>query len=104
MLRHDEYGFFLVNFVQLTPLSAQSLAFPMHIEQVFFAKDARLPRNWKVVLQQKPKGQRSKFSRETNLELTLFDLGNNVDHSSLRVKILEKSSWDHLSKSCRWVV
>jgi len=59
MLRHDEYGFTLVKFAQLTPLSTQSIAFPMDIEQVFFAKDARLPRNWKVVLQQKPKGQRS---------------------------------------------
>jgi hypothetical protein len=60
-----------VNFELLIPFSVQSFAFPMHIEQVFFAKDARSPKNWKVVLCQESKGQRSKFVRETNHELTL---------------------------------
>jgi hypothetical protein len=34
-VKWDEYGFTLVNFDWLIPLSAQSFAFPMHVEQVF---------------------------------------------------------------------
>jgi hypothetical protein len=37
----DKYGFALVNFERLIPLLAQSFAFPMYIEQVFFSKDTR---------------------------------------------------------------
>jgi hypothetical protein len=47
-VRCDEYGFALVNFERLIPLSTQSFAFPMHVEQVFFAEDVRSPRNWKA--------------------------------------------------------
>jgi hypothetical protein len=50
MVSHDEYGFTLVNFEQLIPLSVQSFAFPMHIEQGFLVEGASSPRNWKVVL------------------------------------------------------
>jgi hypothetical protein len=49
-VRRDEYGFTLVNFERLIPLSAQLFAFPMHVEQVFFAKYVRSGKNWKVVL------------------------------------------------------
>jgi hypothetical protein len=46
IMKYDDYGFTIVNFEQLIPLSTQSFAFPMHIEQrFFFAKDARSPRN-----------------------------------------------------------
>jgi hypothetical protein len=55
-IKHDEYGFTLVNFEQLIPLLAQSFAFPMHIKQVFFVEDARSPRNWKVVLRMELRG------------------------------------------------
>jgi hypothetical protein len=60
-MKRDEYGFTLVNFGWLMPLSIQSFAFPMHIEQVSFAKDGRSPRNWKVVLWQKPKAEGQNF-------------------------------------------
>jgi len=36
-LMWDEYGFTLVNFEHLIPPLVQSFAFPMHVEQVFFA-------------------------------------------------------------------
>jgi hypothetical protein len=65
-LRWDEYGFTLVNFEHLIPPMAQSFAFPMHVEQVFFALDIRSTRNWKVVLCQEPKGCRSKFTKKPN--------------------------------------
>jgi hypothetical protein len=59
----------------------------MHVEQVFFAKDVQALRNWKVVLCQEPRGQRSEFTREGNPELALFDMGNNADHVGLRVDV-----------------
>ena len=38
-MKRDEYGFSLVNFDRLVPLSAEFFAFPLHVEQVFFADD-----------------------------------------------------------------
>jgi hypothetical protein len=38
MVKCYEYGFILVNFEHLIPLLAQSFAFPMHVQQVFFCK------------------------------------------------------------------
>ncbi len=35
-MKRDKYGFTLVNFDRLFPLSIKSFAFPMHIQQVFF--------------------------------------------------------------------
>jgi hypothetical protein len=55
-MKQDEYGFTLVNFECLILFFSQSFAFPMHVEQVFFAKDVRSHINWKVVLHRKPKG------------------------------------------------
>ncbi len=49
-IKLDEYVFTLVNFDHLIPLFVQSFAFPMHVNQVFFAKDVKLGGNWKVVV------------------------------------------------------
>ncbi len=35
MVKRDEYGFTLVNFERLLPLSTELFAFPMHVNQVF---------------------------------------------------------------------
>jgi len=85
MVKHNEYGFTLVNFEHLIPLSTQLFAFPMHVQQVFFVDDTKDPRGWKVVLCKEPRGQRSQFTQEGNLELTLFDLGNNYNHVGMRM-------------------
>jgi hypothetical protein len=50
IVRWDEYGFILVNFEFLIPLFAQTFVFFMHVEQVFFVKDVKSLRTWKVVL------------------------------------------------------
>jgi hypothetical protein len=36
-IKRDEYGFTLENFNSLISISAQSFAFPIHVEQVFFS-------------------------------------------------------------------
>ena len=38
-MKRDEYGSSLVNFDRLVPLSAESFAFSLHVEQVLFADD-----------------------------------------------------------------
>jgi hypothetical protein len=40
-MKKDEYVFTLVNFTYLIPISNQSFAFPLHVKQVFFAKDPK---------------------------------------------------------------
>ena len=56
-MKRDEYGFSLVNFDRLVSLSAESFAFLLHVEQVFFADDLN-NHGWKVVLQKEPRGAR----------------------------------------------
>jgi hypothetical protein len=75
-----------MNFEHLIPLSTQSFAFPMHVQQISFANDIRGQRGWKVVLRKEFRGQRSQFTQEGNLEVTLFDFENNFDHVGLRVR------------------
>ncbi len=41
IVKCDEYGFIVVNFKCRIPLLAESFAFPMDIEQVFFSSDVR---------------------------------------------------------------
>jgi hypothetical protein len=36
IIKRDEYGITLMNFNSLIPISNQSFAFPIHVEQVFF--------------------------------------------------------------------
>ena len=38
-MKRDDYGFSLVHFNRLVPLSTESFAFPFHVEQDFFADD-----------------------------------------------------------------
>jgi hypothetical protein len=97
-IRQDEYGFTLVNFEHLIPLLTQSFTFLMHDEQGFFVEDVKSPRIWKVVLCQGLKRHGSEFTRELNLELALFNVGNNVDHIGVRVNVKEANAplvtWD----------
>ncbi len=87
IVKQNEYGFTLVNIEWLIPFFVELFAFPMHVSQVFLAEDARSTRSWKVILGQKLRGQRSKYTRETNPKISMFDLGSNVDHARLRVTI-----------------
>jgi hypothetical protein len=55
-MKRDEYVFTLVNFTSLIPISDQSFAFPLHVKQVFFAKDPKESGS-KVVLHKDPHGR-----------------------------------------------
>ena len=62
IMKRDDYGFSLVNFDRLVSLSAESFAFPLHIEHIFFADDLN-NHGWKVVLQ-KSQGEQESFLQE----------------------------------------
>jgi len=55
-IKKDQWGLTLANFNSLLPLGAESFAFPMHIEQVFFA-DAKDEPRWKIVLRKEVQGR-----------------------------------------------
>lgn len=82
-MKRDPYGFTLVNFDRLIPFSAQSFAFPLHIEQVFFADDINNP-GWKVVLRKEVRGVRVESSKDAMPEIQCLSLGNDTEHAGLQ--------------------
>jgi len=48
-MKWDEYGFILIYFVSLIPISNQSFAFPLHVDKLFFFSDPK-ERGWKIIL------------------------------------------------------
>jgi hypothetical protein len=55
-IKKYEYGFTLVDFTSLIPISNQFFAFTIHVEQIFFPKDPK-ERSWKVILRKDPRGR-----------------------------------------------
>ncbi len=55
-MKKDKYDFTFVNFASLIPISNQFFAFPLHVKQVFFAKDPKESGS-KVVLHKDPHGR-----------------------------------------------
>ncbi len=68
-----------------SPFQPNHLHFQCTFSKCFFSNDTNGHKGWKVALHRELKGQRSHFTKKGNLELTLLDLGNNFDHSGLRV-------------------
>lgn len=82
-MKRDEYGFTTVNFQRLIPHSAQSFAFPLHIEQVFFAHDVA-KRGWEVVLRKEPRAVRVFSKQQRTDEVQCTALGKNSDFPGLQ--------------------
>jgi hypothetical protein len=81
-MKRDDYGFTIVNFERLIPHSAQSFAFPLHIQQVFFAPDLT-KRGWEVVLRREPRGVRSFSKHQLAEEVQCMSLGRTCDFAGL---------------------
>jgi hypothetical protein len=64
-MKQNEYNFILLNFNSLIPISNQSVVFPLHVNQVFFASDLK-ERRRKVVLWRE-------FWRRQIIEYVQFD-------------------------------
>jgi hypothetical protein len=87
-MKRDDYGFTTVNFERLIPYSAQSFAFPLHIEQVFFAPDV-VKRGWEVVLRREPRGVRSFSNHQLTDEVQCISLGRACDFPGLEATNLD---------------
>jgi hypothetical protein len=96
IVKRDEYGFTLMSIERLIPLSIE-------LYQVFFAEDIRSIGSWKVIICQELKGQRPKYTRETNPKISMFDLGSNVDHAGLKVTIPPKQIVTPLKMQMKWM-
>ena len=81
-IKQDNYGFSLVNFDRLVPLSAESFAFPLYVEQILFADDLN-KHIWKVVLRKKPRGARVVSSKDSIMNIECLSLGNFEEHCGL---------------------
>jgi hypothetical protein len=87
-MKRDDYGFTTVNFERLIPYSAQSFAFPLHIEQVFFAPDVA-KRGWEVVLRSEPRGVRLFSNHQLTDEVQCISLGRACDFPGLEATDLD---------------
>lgn len=81
-MKRDEYGFTSVNFEKLILYSAQSFAFPLHIEQLFFVPDMA-DCGWQVVLRKEPRGVRLFFQHQATLEVECISMGKTTDFHGL---------------------
>ena len=92
-MRKDEWGFSLANFSQPLPFGPKSFAFPMHVEQVFFA-DARENPGWKVVLRKEVRSRRVHGNVGAIEDRGMFAMGEDVEHEGLRAPeiILEENA------------
>ncbi len=85
IVKRDEYGFTFINFSFFIPISNQSFAFPLHIEQVFFSSCDSRERGWKIVLQKDPHGRRIVENIQTNpIEFDMFRVGNVDEYLGLQ--------------------
>jgi len=81
-MKRDDYGFTLVNFERLIPYSAQSFAFPLHVDQVFFVDNVN-NRGWKVVLRKEPRSTRIASRKDDREEIQCLSIGKDADHRGL---------------------
>jgi hypothetical protein len=52
-MKQDEYGFTLINYERMISYLADSFAFSLHVQQVFFVEEVD-SHGWKVVLREEP--------------------------------------------------
>jgi hypothetical protein len=82
-MKCDEYGFTLFRFDRLIPYSADSFAFPLHVQQVFYVDDED-NNGWKIVLRRQPRGARVESSDGGRNDLQSVQLGRVEEHVGLR--------------------
>ena len=83
-MKKDRWGFNLANFLQPLPFGPESFAFPMHVEQIFFA-DAREDPGWKVILRREVRSRRVHGNVGAFEDRGIFYVGEDVEQEGLRV-------------------
>lgn len=82
-VKRDKWGFTLANFNSFLPFGSQSFAFPMHIDQGFFA-DAKEEPGWKVIFQKEVRGRRVYGGVGASEQGPLFTVEQDAEHEGLR--------------------
>jgi hypothetical protein len=88
-MKRDDHGFTLIKFDRIILYSADSFAFPLHVQQVFFVDDVENP-EWKVVLRKEARGARMASTSERRPETLSLVLGRDEDYRGLRSNILNE--------------
>ena len=101
-MKCDEYGFTLFKFDRLIPYSADSFAFPLHVQQVFFVDDVAND-GWKVVLRREPRGCRVMSGVDGGPDLQALQIGRDADHHGLGDTSIDfdRSSQDPMLAGCK---
>ncbi len=87
-IEQDKYGFTVANFNNMDGrVHANSFAFPLHCQQVFFYDDPRR-RGWKIVCRTDVRGRRRPLHLSQPAP-TMVDVGNDEDFGGLHPLILE---------------
>lgn len=83
-VRRDRYGFTSVKFTpdSVMGLSADSFAFPIHVQQVFFAPDTEDP-EWKVVCKVVVRGRRGEREFESSPSADILSIGHDASFEGL---------------------
>ena len=91
-MKRDDYGFTIIKFDHVIPYLADSFAFPLHVQQVFFVDDVENP-EWKVVMMKKEAGgARVASTSERSHETLSLVLGRDEDYCGLRSNILNEDA------------
>lgn len=87
-VQRDRYGFTIANFNHMDGnVHANSFAFPLHCQQVFFSDDQHRP-GWKIVCRTDVRGRRGQI--EVNQAIpSMIDVGNDADFDGLQPEMLE---------------
>ena len=83
-IKKDEWRFTLANFRLVVPFGYESLAFPIHCQQVFFSDDED-ECGWIVVLRTEVRGRRIHSAAEEEEDSEMFAMGRDVDFHGLQV-------------------
>ncbi len=94
------HGFTLFKFDRLIPYSADSFAFPLHVQQVFFMDDGGND-GWKVVLRREPRGCRVLSRVDGGPDLQAVQIGRDTDHLGDICIENDRSSHNPMLKGCK---
>lgn len=86
-IERDQYGFAMANFNHMEgTMHAESFAFPLHCQQVFFSDDPHRP-GWKIICRTEVRGRRGElqFNQSTS---SLTNVRNDQDYVGLQPEVL----------------
>lgn len=87
-VQRDRYGFAVANFNHMdSKVHANSFAFPLHVQQVFFSDDPHR-RGWKVICRTDVRGRRGQLEDYQSIP-SMVEVGNDEDFMGLQPIALE---------------